>query len=217
MGTGNVVNLKGVYLFESLGQSHINRLQEISSAKKYKKGQLLFLEGETPQNLHILVEGVLKVYKSDPRGNEIVLNHFHPVALIAELANLEHIPYPASSVFETDGKVLTINYKLFEDEFLKNPDISFSIIKSLTKKLMALNTVISHNLTMTSAGKVARFIYDNEKLFLQLKQRKIASILNITPETMSRVMRRLRECMAIDKSSGGFRVMDREKLKEFFL
>lgn len=211
------MNLKDFYLFESLSQPHLKRLAEISSQKAYKKGQLLFLEGEEARNLHILVDGVLKVFKTDPKGNEIVMNHFHPVSLIAELANLEHIPYPASASFETDAKVLAIDYASFEGEFLKNPDISFLIIKSLAKKLMVLNKVISHGLTMTSAGKVARFIYENERLFLELKQHKIASILNITPETMSRVMRRLRVGYAIDKQGAKFRVIDREKLKEYFI
>ncbi len=216
MGTRNVVNLKDLYLFESLSQAHISRLKGISSIKEYTKGQILFFEGDVPESLHILVDGILKVYKTDPKGNEIVLNRFHPVALIAELANLEHIPFPATAVFETEGKVLTIGYELFEREFLKNPDISFSIIKSLTRKLMALDTVISHNLTMTSTSKVARFIYENENLFLQLKQHRIASILNTTPETMSRVMRKLRECKAIDKPDNKFRVVDRQRLREFF-
>jgi CRP/FNR family transcriptional regulator len=211
------MNLKDFYLFENLGQSHLKRLKEISSQKTYKKGQLLFLEGEETKRLHILSEGVLKVFKTDPKGSEIVLNHFHPVSLIAELANLEHMAYPASAVFETDGKVLAIDYELFEREFLKDPNISFSIIKSLSRKLLLLNRVISHGLTMTSVGKVARFIYENEELFLQLKQHKVASILNIAPETMSRVLRRLKDGKAIDKPGKRFRVIDREKLKEFFL
>lgn len=216
MSTLKALKLKELYLFESLNERHLKRLGEISTVKDYKKGQMLFFEGDLPGGFHILVEGVLKVYKTDPRGNEIVLNHFHPVALIAELANLEHIPYPASAVFETDGKVLVIKYDIFEREFLKAPDIAFSIIKSLTRKLVTLNTVISNNLTMTSTCKVARFIYDNEGLFRGLKQHKVASILNMTPETMCRALKRLKEGRVIDKDGRKFRVVDRERLREFF-
>lgn len=210
------MKLKDFYLFGALEPKHLKRLKEISTLKKYKKGQLLFLEGEQADNLHLLTSGVLKVYKTDPKGNEVVLKHFQPVELIAELANLEHIPFPASAVFETDGEVLVIKYALFESDFLRNPALSLFIIKSLTLKLRALNTVISQSMTMTSTGKVARFIYDNESLFLDLKQHKIASILNITPETMSRVIRKLREAGAIEKEESKFRVVDREQLKDFF-
>ncbi len=216
MSIGNAMNLKDIYLFESLNRSNITRLEEISSVKKYKKDQFLFFEGDRAESLFILIDGIVKIYKSDTKGNEVVLNHFYPIALIAELANLEHIGYPASAVFETEGKVLAIDYNLFETEFLKNPDISFLIIKSLTKKLKALDKIISQNLTMDSASKVARFIFENEDHFMELKHNKIASILNITPETMSRVMRKLKESKAVGRRDSKNRVIDREVLKKFF-
>lgn len=216
MSTGNAVNLKSIYLFKNLNRSNITRLEQISTVKGYKKEQFLFFEGDRAESLFILIDGIVKIYKSDTKGNEVVLNHFRPIALIAELANLEHIDYPASAVFETEGKVLAIDYNLFEAEFLRNPDISFLIIKSLTRKLRTLDKIISQNLTMDSTSKVAKFIYENEDHFMELKHNKIASILNITPETMSRVMRRLKESKAVGRRDSKNRVIDREVLKEFF-
>lgn len=40
--------------------------------------------------------------------------------------------------------------------------------------------------------KVAKFIKEHEDLFFSLKHTKIASILNITPETLSRTLRELK-------------------------
>lgn len=207
---------KDIYIFEHLETDQLKRLKEISHIKGYKKGDTVFFEGDKPEKLIILIDGVLKVYKTDPRGNEIILSYFYPTSLIAELANLEHIAYPATAVFETDGKALSVDYKIFEKEFLKNPEISFSIIRSLTKKLMRLDKVISQNLTMDSTSRVAKFISENEHLFAQLKQNKIAAILNITPETMSRVMKRLKEEGLIDYTGKKLTVIDREGLKECF-
>ncbi|MBE9504999.1 MAG: Crp/Fnr family transcriptional regulator [Proteobacteria bacterium] len=207
---------RDIYIFEHLDTGQLKRLKEISHVKEYKKGDTIFFEGDQPEKLIILTDGILKVYKTDPRGNEIILSYFYPTALIAELANLEHIAYPASAVFETDGKAISIDYKIFEKEFLKNPDISFSIIKSLTKKLRTLDNVISQNLTMDSTSRVAKFIYESEHLFAQLKQNKIAAILNITPETMSRVMKKLKGEGVIDYAGKKLTVMDREGLKDCF-
>ena len=121
-----------IYIFENLDKKQINRLKEISQTRDYNKGETIFFEGDEPEKLIILIDGILKVFKSDPKGNEIILSYFYPTSLIAELANLDHIPYPASAVFETDGKAITVNYQIFEKEFLRNPDISFSIIKSVS-------------------------------------------------------------------------------------
>ena len=210
------MNFRNIYIFENLDNGDIERLKKMSRVKQYRKGEIIFFEGDKPENLIILIDGILKVYKSDPKGNEIILHYFYPIALIAELANLEHIAYPASAVFETEGKVIAIDYEVFEREFLKNPNISFSIIKSLTKKLRTLDNVISQNLTMDSTARVAKFICENKRLFAQLKQNKIAAILNITPETMSRCMKKFKELDMISYEEKRLKIIDGEGLKELY-
>lgn len=193
--------------------AQLEKLGRISNHKEFKKDNILFLEGERSERLHILTKGILKVYKCDKAGNEIVLNLFYPTTLIAEIACLEHMPYPATAVFETDGKVISIDFKVFEKEFLMNPEISLLIIKSLTHKIKALDKVITHNLTMDASARVAKFIYENGDLFMKLKQNKIAALLNITPETMSRTMKKFKDKNIVNIKNG---LLDREQLKELF-
>jgi CRP/FNR family transcriptional regulator len=207
------MNLKDIYLFKHLSEPQLKMLKRISTHKEYKKDNILFLEGERSERLNILIEGMLKVYKSDKAGNEIVLNIFYPTTLVAEIACLEHIPYPATAVFETDGKVISIDYAAFENDFLLNPEISLSIIKSLAHKIKALDKVITQNLTMDSTARAAKFIYENDKLFMKLKQNKVAAILNITPETMSRIMKKFKTAEIVDLKKG---ILNKEALKSLF-
>lgn len=210
------MELKDIYLFENLDDRQWERLKMISVTREYKKGNTLFFEGDEPRYLHILVRGALKVYKTDFKGNELVLKYFYPVSLIAELAHLDHIPYPATAVFETDGKVIALNFRAFEEEFLKNPDISLAIIRSLTKKLRDLEGVISRNLTQDATARVAKFIHENDELFLQLKQHKISSILNLTPETLSRTLKKFKDEGILENRNRKFLILQKERLKEFF-
>ena len=125
--------LRSFYFFRHLSDEKLARLDEISTIEKYKKGSIIFFEGEKAKSLIILIDGILQVYKTDQKGNKVILHHFFPVDMIAEIVNLEHMCYPASAEFETDGKALIINYKAFEQEFLKEPEVSFALIKSLSK------------------------------------------------------------------------------------
>lgn len=210
------MHFSDIYLFESLDSSQVDRLRQISTIKTYKKGNILFFEGDEPEGLHILTKGVLKLYKSDIKGHEVVLKFFYPTCLVGELADLDHLPYPSSAEFETDGEAITINGDIFEKEFLKNPDVSLSIIRSLSRKLRNLHSVISRNLTMDSTSRVAKFIYENEEIFLQLKQNKVAAILNITPETLSRVIRKFKDDNILEHEGKDFRIIDKDKLKDLF-
>ena len=210
------MELKDIYLFENLSAPQMDRLKQISISREYKKGNILFHEGDEPKSLHVLVKGALKVYKTDFKGNELVMKYFYPVSLIAELAHLDHIPYPATAAFETDGKVIALNFSAFEKEFLRNPDISLVIIRSLSKKLRDLEGVISRNLTQDATVRVAKFIYENEDIFLQLKQNKISSILNLTPETLSRTLKKFKDGGILENRNRKFLLLQKEKLREFF-
>ena len=208
--------LRSFYMFRNLSEDQLARLKEISKTKEYKKGNILFYEGDRPEHLVVLTEGILQIYKSDPKGNKIILHSFFQPSLIAEIANFEKMPYPATAEFLTDGKVILIDYEIFEREFLKNPDVAFTIIKSLSDKVRLLENVITYDIVLSSTGRVAKFIYEHEEDFLTLKKSEIASIMNITPETLSRIISKFKKLGFLKKGERGYEVVDKEGLKSFF-
>ncbi len=209
-------NLKSFYLFDNLDERQLKRLQEISTIKEFNKGSILFYEGDYPKHLVLLTKGILQIYKTDHKGNKIVLHVFYPDNLIAEIANFEKMPYPATAEFLTDGKVVMIDYEIFEKEFLKNPEISFTIIKSLTNKIRHLEHVITNDLVLSSTARVAKFIYEHEEEFQNLKKNEIATLLNITPETLSRIISKLKQNKILQKEGNQYIVVNKKELKSFF-
>jgi CRP/FNR family transcriptional regulator, dissimilatory nitrate respiration regulator len=203
-----------IELFQELSRVENNRLYEISSIKEYNKGNILFYEGDHPIKLRLLLDGIVKVYKVDPKGNEVLLHFFQPQTLIAETAHMQKINYPATAVCETDCTLLEIDYELFEKEFLRNPDISFKIIQSLSNKVRVLQNIITTNLTMDTFSGVCKFIYENEKHIQELTHRKIAAILNITPETLSRNLAILKKDGVIAVNKRKIQILNKEFLQE---
>lgn len=208
--------IKNFYLFDNLPQEKIKRLKEISKVKEFKKGSIAFYEGERSDHLMLLTKGILQIYKTDHKGNKIVLHVFYPHTLIAEIVNFENMPYPATGEFLTDGKVILIDYKIFEEEFLRNPDIAFTIIKSLTNKIRYLEHVITNDLVLSSTARVAKFIYEHEYEFLSLKKNEIATLLNITPETLSRIITKFKKLKILEKEKNQYKVVNKEDLRSFF-
>jgi len=204
------MNLKNFYLFSNFTEGELGRLKLISEVKKYKRGNILFYQGDEPKTLYLLLKGSVKVYKLDSKSNEIIIHIFDTMTLIAELANLEEMPYPASAEALSSIEVLEIDYQKFKEEFLSDSKTAFEFIKSLTKKIKNLENLIA-NLSLDSKARVAKFIYENEQLFLDSKNTKVASILNITPETLSRVIKKFKDEAILDAES---RVLNKERLKE---
>jgi CRP/FNR family transcriptional regulator len=194
--------IRQIPIFSRLSDDNIKKLEKISYFKKYDADSILFYEGDDPDVLHILVDGMLRLYKTDAKGHEIYIHQFIPVNVVAELANFENIKFPASARFITKGEVLKIDYKKLEGDFFRNPDICMEVIKSLTQKVKILSNVIHHEMILTSEAKVAKFIMEHKNLFKTVRNNQIAAILNVTPETLSRTLSKFKkdELVSIDKN-----------------
>lgn len=207
--------IRSISCFSKLSDEQVEKLKKISVIKKYKAKEILFYEGDEPTYLYVLLQGTLKVYKTNHKGQQIFLHQFYPGGLVAELANFENIPYPATAEFMSDSEVLRIDYKALEKDFFKNPDISFEIIKSLIAKHKILIDVIQKEVILTADAKVAKFILENAELFKALKNTQVASILNLTPETLSRTLSKFKSSGLIELDENHhIRILDKEKLEE---
>ena len=207
--------IKNIPCFAKLSDEQLEKLKKISVIKKYNAKEILFYEGDAPTYLYVLLQGTLKVYKTNHKGQQIFLHQFYPGGLVAELANFENIPYPATAEFMSDSEVLRIDYKALEHDFFKNPEISFEIIKSLIAKHKILIDVIQKEVILTADAKVAKFILENGELFKTLKNTQVASILNLTPETLSRTLSKFKSSSMIElDEKHHIQVIDRQKLEE---
>lgn len=211
------MRLEEFWFFTSLNEKELKALQNITIKKEYKKGEILFYAKDEPRFLHLLSSGIVKLYKHDFKENEVVLHHLCAPNLIAEIANFEESPYPASCAFESDSVIYLIDYKKFKALFLSKSEIAMVFIKSLTKKIKALESFINYSITADSYTKIAKFLYENEAILRTITQVKIASLLNITPETVSRNISKLKKEKIIEKSEGFIQILDYKKLKSAYM
>ena len=201
--------------FSFLEEKDLDKLKDISIKKTYKKDEILFYKGDESKYLYLLVSGIAKLYTHDFKDNEVVIHNLIGPALIAEIMNYEEMDFLANCAFETDAEVILIDYKKFKKEFLQKPEISIFFIKSLTKKIKFLQNFIDYNVSLNSMEKIAKFLYENEELLKTLKQVKIAQILNITPETFSRQLAKLKKENIIENEKGYIKILDYKKIQNF--
>ncbi|WP_345993087.1 Crp/Fnr family transcriptional regulator [Sulfurimonas sp. HSL-1716] len=212
-----MTDLRHFYFFENLSDEQLTTINSFATRTKMLKGSILFYEKEQPKALTLLIDGTLKVYKTDLKNNEIVMHRFTPMAFVAEMAVLEGLPYPASAVFETDGEVIQIDFERFKNEFLNDPDIAFIFFKSLSKKMRYLESVIALNVVLDSTARLAKFIYDTDgEALVKYKHYQLAEHLHMTPETLSRVFKKLLKLNLLEKDVNSYKIKNKEGLQALF-
>lgn len=189
---GMMVRLEEIPMFSALDEHYIKELHNAVHVKQYSKDSIVFYEGDVSDYLHILMDGDVKLYKTSPKGSQIQINRFSAPSLIAEFVCFEKEVFPATCEFVTDGTVGLLHFdKLYE--YLNQPEFSLELIKSLTGKVMTLSALVHKETILSSEAKVADLMIKKIAIFNRLKNNEIASILNLTPETFSRILTKLKK------------------------
>lgn len=207
------MGLKDSYLFHQFREDEIEALQKITQKRHYPRGSILFYAGEIPRVLHVLEKGSIQILKHDPQGNEIHIAQFHPYEMIAEMAHFESIPYPATARCESDVEVFEIDFSLFKEQFLDNPTLAFAIIRSLTRKIKQLEGILQRSLVDDAQTQIARYMIENESILSTLTQRFIAERLALSPETISRIIRRFKDEGWVEVKQKKLFILDSGSLK----
>jgi len=122
-------------------------------------------------------------------NKEIILKYFHANELIAEVANFEDIPFPATAKAFTDIEIIKIDFVKLKDIIYSNVDLLSKVQVSLIKKIKNLEYLISRHLVLDAKQRVAQYVHDYTEDFFFHKNVDTAEVLGITPETLSRFLK----------------------------
>lgn len=206
--------LKQLTFFSSLDDEKLNVLDSMSKIVAYPKGSILYYENDTGSKLFFLVSGLLKVYKIDKFENEIFLYHIYKNSLISELTTLESdtIHCFSNAEFMEDSIVLEVDFMEFKNRFLSQNILNSEFINEILIKTQQLHCVVNRELVFDATAKVAFMLYNDLEMFNSLKRHEVSFMLHIQPETLSRVLKKLKRTNVIDVESNDIVVLDRNML-----
>lgn len=190
--------LKKVFLFENLPDDTLKSIERHCKLVSLKKDTIIFYEGDESRYLYLILEGKVKIYKILANNNELVLKYFKKDESIAEVAVFDGIDYPATAQSTTDVSLLKIDFYNLRELFLRNPNILLLMNASLIKKIRNLESILSRYLILDAKSRVIEYVLDSPDDFFTLKQHEVASLLNISPETLSRMLKPFKEDGIID-------------------
>jgi len=193
-----MIKIEDFPLFINLDKRFYKELKSAVYIRKFSKNGIVFYEGDCSDYLHILLDGQVRLYKTSPKNSMIQIHRLNAPATIGEYACLERVAFPATCEFISDSGVIGLLHFDKVMEYLKEPDFALALLKSMTNKVMMLSSLVHKETILSSEAKVADLILNEIDIFNRIKNNEIASILNITPETLSRILSRLKREKIID-------------------
>jgi len=210
--------IKSIDFFNELNEDQIELLSSIANMQSYPKKSILNYESDETTNILFLITGLIKIYKVDKFNNEIFLYHIHEKNMISELSSLRSntIYCFSNSEFIEDSIVLSINFKRFNELFLSQNILTMKFMEEILDKSHQLQGIVNRELVFDATAKVAFMLNNDLEMFNKLKRQEVSFMLHIQPETLSRVLKRLKRNNIIDIISSKITILDNNQLSSTF-
>jgi len=208
-------------LLKSFPQETQDILLSMSSWRDYDRGETLFLQGETAQAIHIVMDGWVKLYRIAPNGGEAVVNVFAKGESFGEAVAFRGHAYPVSAEAVTACEVMRIPSVALLEAMRKDPDIAVSVVASTFIHLHSLVSQLEQLKAQTGPQRVAEFLLElceQEsgpcEVTLPYDKFLIAGRLGMKPESLSRSFARLKAA-GVQINRNHAEIADIERLRDF--
>lgn len=114
-----VETLRAFHLFSELTDDILNKLIKKIEYKSVLPGEAIIREGQVGNYFYIIVDGSFEVNTRERHGKTVVVNSLSEGNFFGEMALLTDIPCQANIIAKTDGFLVLLNKKVF-DEAIKN-------------------------------------------------------------------------------------------------
>lgn len=213
--------LKESLYFKDLPEDILKKIASLGIITTFEKGELLFSEGETAYGFYLISEGWVKIYKLSSKGKEHILHLLTSGEVFAEVILIGSPSYPAWAQALTKLEVIFFEKNKFLTLIRQHPELALNFIGILILKIKGLVKTIE-NLTLKEAEKkLLHYLWElsqegkKENFFLKIPKFQLALLLGITPETLSRIFKKLKEENLLEVRKREIKILNIEKFKNF--
>lgn len=214
------VVLSDFFLFRELGSEKIEEIATQSRVLTFPKGASVFNVGDPAQGLYILLSGQLKLALTSPQGSEKIVSIISPGESFGEAILYLERQFPLYAKATLDSQVLLVPKNLIFGMLDNDPHYARKMLAGLSIRMHQLVQNIEmlslQNSTQRFIGyllQISARAEDATRVRLPANKATIASLLNLTPETLSRILNKLQQLGLIEVDGNDLTIADVKKLR----
>ena len=171
-----------------LGEAAVAELDAMLAVVDYRKGDVLLTQGAHDMEQYFVVDGILKRVVASPEGKEMILRFAKEDDMDTSYAAWRlRTPAPYSIRAVTKARVAKLPLPQWAAFLDRHPDIK----EDFEYEVMHLmSEVMAHTITLhllDAPGRVHRFERKHPELSERVPKKELASYLNLSAETLSRL------------------------------
>ncbi len=193
---------KSLTLFAGLPEENVACFANAAQIKSYKKGKLLYTEGEKALSFYVICNGWLKLFHTTEDGEEVGLAMLTKTNITGENAIFEQDCYASSAQVAEDAQILSIPLIMLKEKLRKNNQLALNMLTNMVQYQRRHELQLEQYILYSAPQRIGCFLLglcpkleqiDGVVLNLPYDKTLIASVLGMKGATFSRALNILRE------------------------
>ena len=211
-------------LFSYLSKKELKMLSESKNCRRYRKGEIVFFEGDLPYGIYCVHSGKAKIYKIGNSGKEQIIRLAGSGDFMGFKAMLNEQPYHATAEVLEESAICFIPKETFFHLLQTNVNFSVHMMKFLCQELENAEKYMLDLAQKTVRERVASVLLlldhkygtnsDNQTLDVQLTREDLANIVGTATETLIRLLTEFKKEHLIELNGRHIKLINKRKLHQ---
>jgi len=227
-----VAELRAIGSFlASLGREELAALGSVGHNRTYRRGDRLFLEGDSSDAVYIVVDGQARVFTVTAEGNEVTLCVRGPGDLIGEMAALDPGSVRSASVVALDPlRCHVIHAEELNALLGTHPRATLAVLRLLIGRLRDADRRRTEFGSYNATRRLARVLVEavdeaapgrpvsplrESELGLALSQQELAGLIGASRESVARALAELRSRGFVSTGRRAITIRDAAGLRRY--
>jgi len=199
--------LRQVYLFQDLPPDLLGALLAESGERALEPEQWLAFAGEEARHFHLVLEGGIGLLHQSDEGDEFIVALVGPGELFGEdLALTREARYSLSARALSPSRVAYLDRRILHELLPRDARLVARLLETLQRRNIILLEEIERVTVQSASERLLSFLSRQQTpgrpAATRLPKRILASRLSMRPETLSRVLGKLKACRRLDEKDG---------------
>jgi len=207
-------------LFQGISAGHRRRLVEMARKVSLPAGTLVFKQDDPCPGIYCVGTGTVRIYRLGGGGKEHTLHLAGPRQTFAEVAVIGDFPCPAFAEVTEDAQCALLPTAPIRAMLRDEHAFCLELLVGMSRWVRQLTSMLEDITLRDADGRVARHLVQAKAdgrgtVGLAGLKKHVASQLNLTSETFSRVLRKLADAGLVEIVDGKrLRILDSQALRD---
>ena len=194
----------------------IASFNQSSNLQKFKKKQVIYAEGNHPSQLFYIKKGIIKTYKCNSEGKELITGIYGEGEFLGYVALLEETVYKDVAVAVEYAELAVIPKDEFEYLMESDWQVARQFINMLAKDISEKEKLLvglAYNSLRKKVAEALIFLSRKYKDAIKISRDNLAAIAGTATESLIRTLGEFRQEKLIEISEGYITIVNEAKLK----